>query len=365
MKGIALDQSSLRRIISGEDRSLRASVLLRLLCLISYIYSGIIRTRNLLYDTGILDSRQIGGFVISIGNITAGGTGKTPLVIWLYKFLNKRGIKCSILTRGYKTQSDGETLDDEPQLLQENCPEAKVIVNANRLEAGIRAVRDFAAKAIILDDGFQHRRLARDIDIVCVDSSCPFGYGKVLPAGFLREPPASLKRATAIVLTRTDQADKPGLEKLTGQIKKLNPEAVIALTRHKVSRIRTNTGRQFPLNELEGKRVYAFCGIGNPQAFFHTLQRTGANLAGTKFYDDHHHYNKTDIDEIERDSRKKGAELIITTEKDYIKLVGENLKSEAGFCMLKIEMDFVSGREQLEEIIEQKLAQKNVEFGKE
>ena len=342
---------------------MRASVLRRLLGLLSCIYSGLIRFRNRLYDTGIFKAGQTGGFVISIGNITTGGTGKTPLVIWVYKFLAKQGIKCSILTRGYKAESSGESFRDEPELLQENCPTARVIVNADRLAAGIQAVRDFGAKAIILDDGFQHRRLARDINIVCVDSSCPFGYGKILPAGFLREPPTSLKRATVIVLTRVDQVDEATLKQVTRQVRDLNPEAAIALTRHKVSKIQISSGREISPDGLEGKKVYAFCGIGNPDAFFRTLEQSGANLTGRKIYDDHHRYSREDIKEIERESGKNEAELIVTTEKDYIKLGEEDLKCEFEVCMLKIDIDFTDGREQLEEIIKKGLLQKNVEFG--
>lgn len=357
-----MDQSSLRRVISGEDGSLRASVLRGLLCFLSYIYSGLIRIRNLLYDSGLLKAGHCGGFVISIGNITAGGTGKTPLVIWMYQTLNAKGLKCSIITRGYKSESSGDKLKDEPGMLQENCPDAEIIVNPDRLSAGIRAVKNFGAEVIILDDGFQHRRLARDIDIVCIDSSCPFGYGKILPAGFLREPPSSLKRADAVVLTRSDQAGKAGLEEITRKIRTLNPEAVIAETSHKARRIRASSGKEAGLDELKGKKIYAFCGIGNPDAFFCTLTQLGAELAGRKIYNDHHRYSSEDIEIIVSESKKHKAELIVTTEKDYIKLPREGLKGDIEICMLKTEIDFAKGREKLGDLIYNRLLQKNVEF---
>lgn len=358
-----MDQSSLRRVISGEDGSLRASVLRGLLCFFSYIYSGLVRTRNLLYDWGILKTGKCGGFVISIGNITAGGTGKTPLVIWMYQTLKFKGAKCSIITRGYKSESSRDKLKDEPAMLEENCPAAEVIVNPDRLSAAIQAVNDFDAEAIILDDGFQHRRLARDIDIVCIDSSCPFGYRKILPAGFLREPAGSLKRADAVVLTRVDQAEQEKLDEIIGKVKNLNPKAVLASTRHKACRIQTAGGKELGLDELKNKKVYAFCGIGNPQAFFYTLTQSGAVVAGKRAYNDHYRYGSEDLKTIARESEKSKADLIITTEKDYIKLPEDRLKDDIEIYVLKTEIDFVQGKESLEDLISNRLLQKNVEFG--
>jgi tetraacyldisaccharide 4'-kinase len=355
LKGIKLNQASLRRIISGENKSLCAAALRGLMRVLSYIYAAVIAARNLLYDKGLLKSHRPEAAVISIGNITTGGTGKTPMVIWVYNFLQQHNTKCSILTRGYKTEKSGEDIKDEPFILEKNCPQAKVIVDSDRVKSAKKAVEQYNSKAIILDDGFQHRHLARDIDIVCIDASCPFGYGKILPAGFLRENLSQLKRADAVILTRTDQQSSEKIHKIIEKIKNYNPEIITALSSHKIAKILTGENRELPADAVSQKKVYAFCGIGNPDAFFNSLKSLGAELAGTKVFDDHHNYNSDDLKNIRLESEKYQAEMIITTEKDFIKLDMQNsgLKNKVG--MLKVEIEFTEGEQQLKQLIEKKI----------
>ena len=191
-----MDQQKYKKLISGQKKGFEASIVLFFLKILSFIYVIIIVIRTFLYSAGWLKIHRVNVPVISVGNITTGGTGKTPFVIWVYRHIvenskiKKRNILCGILTRGYKTA-------DEPKLLEQSCPEAKIIVNPDRIAGAKEAITKYSPNIFILDDGFQHRRIGRDLDIVTIDATCPFGYGRMLPAGLLREPVSSLKRADA------------------------------------------------------------------------------------------------------------------------------------------------------------------------
>ena len=215
-----------------------------------------------------------------VGNLTTGGTGKTPLVVWLCRLLRDRHVRCSILTRGYKMQQ-GE-LSDEPALLSALCSGTAVVVNPDRVAGAAEAICSHNAQALVMDDGFQHRRLTRDLDIVAIDATQPFGYGKVLPAGLLREPITGLRRAHAAVLTRCDQVSLEVLAEIEEKIRRINPALVLARSIHMPVGIKTRDGGEIGLDWLGGKRLFAFCGIGNPQSFFHTVERLGGVLVGSR-----------------------------------------------------------------------------------
>ena len=215
-----MNQEAFRKLVSGESSGLCAILLRFILGIAAHVYRVITWVRNFLYSKGWLKIHRADVPVISIGNITTGGTGKTPLVIRLCNFLRNSGSKCAILTRGYKAD---ENYGDEPAVLAESCPGIQVVVNPDRVAGAAEAISKFGAKVLVMDDGFQHRRLVRELDIVAIDSTVPFGYGKLLPAGLLREPVDSLKRADAAVITRCDQVDEAELIQLEGKLKKVNP----------------------------------------------------------------------------------------------------------------------------------------------
>ena len=264
-----MNQQVYHNLISGRSTGLPAAVLRFFMGVAATGYSLVVRLHNFLYSKRWLEIHTADVPVISIGNITAGGTGKTPLVIWIcntiYQISNikyqKYGV--AILTRGYKARG---TID-EPAILTESCPQAKVIVNPNRAEAAAEAVDKFGAKVLIMDDGFQHRRLHRDLDIVTIDGTRPFGYGKMLPAGLLREPVASLNRTDAAVLTRCDQISESELSRIEKKLQLINPDMVIAKSIHNPICAKTMTGEKITIEQLKGKKIFAFCGIGNPNAF--------------------------------------------------------------------------------------------------
>ena len=330
--------------------------------------------------------------VICVGNITTGGTGKTPLVVWLCNLiaqnpkLKTQNCKCAILTLGYKARAqENKDFKDEIAILAESCPEAEVIVNPDRVAGAAEAIDKYAAKVLIMDDGFQHRRLARDLDIAAIDATQPFGYGKMLPAGLLREPVSSLKRAGAVVITRCDQGTEAQLSELEQKLQAINPDMVIAKSIHAVVSVKypepyvilAQAGiqkdgetmdsclrRNDNIEQLKGKKVFAFCGIGNPDAFLNTIKNLGSELAGSKIYDDHYHYTDACLAEISERAEELGADLILTTQKDWTKVISNSefrisrSKSPLPFAYLAIEIKFLAGEDKLTALIKDALAGK-------
>jgi len=341
-----------------------------LLYIASIFYQLVVCLRNFLYSSGWLKIHHANAIVISVGNITVGGTGKTPFVIWLCKFLQQKNIQVAILTRGYKAlqqkrASSIENRDsriDEPGILADNCPQAKIIVNPDRVAGANEAVNKFGAKCLIMDDGFQHRRLARDLDIVTIDATLPFGYGRMLPAGLLREPLDSLKRADAIVITRSNQVSESELNQIEEKIQKIKPNMIIARSIHSPAYVKTTENKEISIEQLRGKKIFAFCGIGNPDAFIETMKGLGVNLVGSKIYDDHYHYADKDIEDIRTKAKELKAELILTTQKDWSKIIGDFQSSISDFgatipfAYLAIEIKFISGEDKITQLIEKALA---------
>ncbi len=349
-----MNQQVYRSLISGGSTGLSAAVLRFFLQIAATGYSFVVRLRNFLYSKRWLGIHTADVPVISIGNITAGGTGKTPLVIWICKLMQNKNVPCVILTRGYKAR--GTT--DEPAVLAENCPQAKVIVNPSRAEAAAEAVDKFGAKVLIMDDGFQHRRLHRDLDIVTIDATCPFGYRKVLPAGLLREPLASLNRADVAVLTRCDQISESEVNRIEQELRLINSDIVVAESVHSPIYARTMTGEKITIEQIKGKKIFAFCGIGNPDAFLSTIKNTGANLVGSKIYNDHYDYTDGDIDDIHGQANRLGADLILSTQKDYTHYATCATQYEIPFAYLAVEIKFISGEDKLKQLIKDVLAGK-------
>jgi len=355
-----LNQEDYRQLVSGRARGPFAGLLRAFLGVLACFYSLAIRLRNFFYDVGLFKAHPASAAVISIGNITAGGTGKTPLVVWLCNEITQnpklrtQDCTCAILTRGYKA-GQGPLLD-EPAILAQSCPDVRVVVNPERVVGAAEAIA-FGANVLIMDDGFQHRRLARDVDIVAIDATIPFGYGKILPAGLLREPVDSLKRADAVVITRCGQVTEEQLAGLEKKIRDIHPNLVIAKSSHAPVQAISEDGGQISLGELKGKKVFAFCGIGNPQAFFSTLDEVGVNLAGSRILDDHHRYSEGCVGDISEQGRGLNAEIVLTTQKDWSK-VSPLLpaEKEPPFAYLAIEMRFLAGAQELTSLIEGAIA---------
>ncbi|MBN1507475.1 MAG: tetraacyldisaccharide 4'-kinase [Sedimentisphaerales bacterium] len=348
-----MNQEAYRNLVSGHTSGPRAIFLRLLLVLLSWPYSLVVHMRNSLYSRGLFRARRVSATVISVGNLTVGGTGKTPLVVWLCRVLRRQQRRCAVLTRGYKTRK-GE-LSDEPAVLAANCPDVNVIVDPNRVAGARQAITARGADVLILDDGFQHRRLARDLDIVTIDATLPFGYGRLLPRGLLREPLIGLQRANAVVITRCDQVSEETLAQIEGQVRQIQPDVVIATAIHApVDAV--GAGTEIGLEELRGKRVYAFCGLGNPEAFFDTIRRVGCMLVASRRFDDHHAYTNDSLREIHRRARECNAEYIVTTQKDWTKIVRLiPPQGDPPMVYLAVEMEFVAGAERLAALIDRVL----------
>jgi len=364
-----LNQNAYRKLVSGGSTGPGAALLRFLLGIASRIYGIIIRLRNFLYSKKWSKIHRAEVPVISIGNITTGGTGKTPLVIWLCKQIISdsqfqiSNSQCAILTRGYKAakNSGGESggYGDEPAVIAQSCPGIQVVVNPDRIAGAVEAISRFGAKVLIMDDGFQHRRLGRDLDIVAIDSTVPFGYGRLLPAGLLREPVSSLKRADAAVITRSDQVDESELIQIEEKLNQINPETIIARSIHAPIYVKSIDDREISLEELKNKRIFAFCGIGNPDAFFNTVVGLGAELAGSKIFDDHYHYTDDCLADIYENARRLRAELILTTQKDRASFSPSAMTSankDINFAHLEIEFRFISGEDKITQLIKNALA---------
>jgi tetraacyldisaccharide 4'-kinase len=355
-----MNQDAYYKLISGKQKGTSAALLNFLLTSASIIYYLIIRLRNFFYDKHIFKAHHSQTPVISIGNITLGGTGKTPLVIWLCKQLSQNH-NCAILTRGYKARNSycAKRNTDEPEMISKSCPNAKVIVNPNRVAGAAEAIGKFASKIIIMDDGFQHRRLVRDLDIVTIDATRPFGYGKIVPAGLLREPISSLKRADAIVITRCDTTSEPELNKLEEKLQEVNPEMIISRSIHAPAHVITINNKEINLQQLKSKKVFAFCGIGNPDAFLHTIRNLDCDITGSKIYNDHHNYTNKDLSEIYKQARLSKAEFILTTQKDWTKISLLNTtENDLTLAYIAIEFKFLTGEDKLRNLIQNKLAGK-------
>jgi tetraacyldisaccharide 4'-kinase len=356
-----LNQEVYRKLISGQSVGINAALLRFLLYLSAAGYSCAVRLRNFLYSSGWLKINRVNAIVISVGNITTGGTGKTPLVIWLCNCLRQRTISCAVLTRGYKTHEGIHS--DEPAIFIEDCPQAKVVVNPDRVDGAVEAINKFGAKVLIMDDGFQHRRLARDIDVITIDATLPFGYGKLLPAGLLREPVSELKRADAIVITRCNQITETKLIELEKNLRETNPNMIIARSMHAPVYAKSAESKEIGLERLKGKRVFVFCGIGNPNAFLETITEQGCELAGSKVYNDHYYYAESDVLDIYKQAESLKAGLILTTQKDWTKVAPllskvQSSELDIQFTYVKIEIKFVSGEEKLRVLINKALSGK-------
>lgn len=302
-------------LISGRKRGVAASLARTGLAAISFAYERGIRVRNAYYDTWAMPV-WLDIPVISVGNLTVGGTGKTPMTVWLCEQMLARGRKPAVLSRGYKGTEQGGA--DELLLVSRRVPQAVAIAHADRARSGRLAIAEYKARAAILDDGFQHRRLGRDLDLVLIDATRPFGYEHVLPRGLLREPVGSIRRADAVVVTRCDQASPNAIEATEREVRGWAASVPIVRATHKFAGFADLSGN--PADRPTATRTGAFAGIARPEAFIRTLTDIGFAPADTAFYPDHYAYGRQDADALVEWARQSEMECLFTTEKDAVKL---------------------------------------------
>ncbi|MDO9530003.1 MAG: tetraacyldisaccharide 4'-kinase, partial [Syntrophales bacterium] len=359
-------------ILHDDSKPNCLNPLLFTLYLFSIIYGGIIRLRNRMYDLAIFKMRKLRCRVISIGNITVGGTGKTPMAIMLANLLKERGYKPAVLSRGYGGKNKNritvvsdenhilaefDEAGDEPVLIAKSAKRVPVITGPKRYFTGKYAVDNLGIDVLILDDAFQHRCLFRNIDIVLLDSTRPFGNRFLLPRGPLREPKKALERADIIVLTENrDSAlfsQRVTDDIVTAALKK----GAVPIFRgyHKPKElVKGEESDSYPLEYLSGKKVSAFAGIAKPESFEETIISLGGKAVSFITFPDHHRYTMGDIEEIKKASSNCSSEIIVTTEKDGIKLI-DFPEFFRDIFLLRIEMEIVDCSTEFEDIIMSKL----------
>jgi tetraacyldisaccharide 4'-kinase len=340
-------------LVSGRAAGLGPSLLRLGLRAASVPYGGAVRLRNQLYDRGWLAAYRPPVPVISVGNLTVGGTGKTPCVEFLARFYQNLGRKVAILSRGYGSVRGPS---DEALVLRQNVPDIVHLTGANRVCSASRAVEEFGAKVLLLDDGFQHRRLARDFDLVLVDATNPWGYGGVIPRGLLREPFGGLRRADAVLVTRSDQASELQIAAIAARVRREHPKVLMALSSHEPLAWIQHESADRALGEFRGRSVAAFCGVGNPAAFRQTLADLGCQVKAFRAYTDHHAYSRGDVVELMEWARTQDVDAVVTTQKDLVKLRSTTVGGRDLLALrigLQLCSDFESGRllERLRQVI--------------
>ena len=355
--------------IWNDDGNISRYTLIQIIAFaISLPYQLITNFRNWLYDKKIFTVVKLPCPVISVGNITVGGTGKTPCVIMLAQMLKFHGFKPAILSRGYGGKnttsvnivSDGKnillnskTAGDEPFLMAQSLRSIPIIVGPQRIKTGKAAINRFGVNVLICDDAMQHRQIFRDINLVLLDSQDPLGNGHILPRGKLREPITALERASAFLFTRTDENHKAESinENLT-QLRKIP----IFTSIHKVKDvIKGDYSDKWPISDLKGKKICAFCGIAKPDSFKKSLLAAQAHILSFDAFPDHHNYNRAEIEIIKNKFNNYKADIMITTQKD-----GMRLQNFADFLnliyMMRIEMEITPSQELFDNFILDRLA---------
>ena len=311
-------------------------------------YTAAVNWRNWRFDQGHSPAQRVGVPVVSVGNLTLGGTGKTPMVKWIAGWFAERGVRVAIVSRGYGATTGG--MNDEALELAQSLPEVPHVQNPNRVAGARAAIEKFNCQLILLDDGFQHRRLTRDLDVVLLDASAPFGFEHVFPRGMLREPITALERANVICLTRADLLDAADRQAIRRRVAELAPQAAWCEAAHAPHEMRNAVGQTQPIATLAGRRVAAFCGIGNPAEFRRTLEELGGDVVFWREFADHHAYGANDRAEMAAALGATDAEMVVTTHKDLVKLPVERL-GDRPLWALVIEMQLLAGRQVLEQAL--------------
>jgi len=336
-------------LIRGERRGFGAMAMRFGLRLASWPYGLAVWLRNRAFDRGWKKSHRVGVPVIGIGNLTTGGTGKTPCVEFVARYLRDvLELQTAILSRGYGGE---EGRNDEAMVLEQNCPDVPHLQGPDRVALAQTALEELESEVLVLDDGFQHRRLARDLDIVLIDATNPWGYGSLLPRGLLRESPRELRRAHLALITRCDLVEANVAAGIRDRIGRLAPGLPIAESTHRPDAWVGEGNKSTPLESLGGRSVAAFCGIGNPEAFRDTLRKLGIEPIAWRTFPDHHRYTRDDIEDLRRWARELPADAVIaTTQKDLVKIRLEKL-GDRELWALKIRLDVQAGREEMERLL--------------
>jgi tetraacyldisaccharide 4'-kinase len=335
-------------IVSGRRRGLKAALCRVGLACLEPGYAAVISWRNRRFNRNTATVQRVSVPVVSVGNLTAGGTGKTPMVAWLARWFRERGLRVTLISRGYGAAAGAR--NDEALELEELLPDVPHLLNPDRVSAALTAIEEFECQLLILDDAFQHRRIHRDLDIVLVDATEPFGYGHLLPRGLLREPISSLSRAHVIGLSRSDLVSADTRLRIRAALERhAGPAPILEIAQIPCGWL-SWPDRRIELGVLVGSRLAAFCGIGNPEGFRQTLLKNGCQLAGFRALPDHHPYDRSDLDSLAQWARSSSAEALVCTQKDLVKIRASQLDSVPLYS-LSVGVSVSSGLQQLEPLL--------------
>jgi len=359
-----MDEAALHELFAGQRRGLAATSLRTALHVASLAYAAATSVRNLAYDRRWLAIHRATVPVISIGNITTGGTGKTPMAAWLANWFRSAGNRPGLLSRGYRSLKssadphDPSTItiiddgNDEKRVLDRLCPGVPHLQQRDRVSSARRAVSEFGCNVLLLDDGFQHRRLHRDLDLVLVDALRPWGYEHLLPRGLLRESLSGLKRADVVLITRADQCSTTELAALRERLRQIRgcDECVeIAFAPQRLVDLNWNAQ---PIDISAGKNAFAFCGIGNPTGFRQTLRSLGVECGQFQPFPDHHHFSISDLNQLADRALEMSADVVFTTQKDLVKIKESDWHGPPLFAV-EIGVRFLSGESILQSHLNQ------------
>ena len=365
-------------VIMGRSEGTLAALFGAFLQVCSYLFSGIVQLRLWLYRNRVLRDQPLGCLVVVVGNLTVGGTGKTPVVEKFARALYDRGRKVAILSRGYKSKApplwkkwwfwlnhteaepprvvsdgqnvllDSELAGDEPYMLARNLPGVVVLVDKDRVKAGAYAIKEFGCDTLVLDDGFQYLPLKGRLNLLLVDKTNPFGNGFLLPRGILREPIKHLKRASYVFLTKSKGVRD---EELEAMIRRFNPDAEIIECAHQPRYLqRIGGAERIPLSALAGKHIGAFSGIAAPESFEGFLRETGAKLGYTRRFLDHHRFTAEDLQDVMQEALEARVEVLITTEKDAVRIEA-GTKFPLPCYYLRLEIEILRGASDFDEAV--------------
>lgn len=345
-------------LATDKKRGFAAGLLKSILLFLSFVYALIIALVKSSYRYGILKRTRLNCKVISVGNITLGGTGKTPFVKMLAKYLTDNGHKVVILIRGYKRKQrdtqytclagrqaipNTQRMGDEGYLLIKDL-DLPVVVGRDRIKTANVAIERYRPDIIILDDGFQHWRLRRDLDIVLINALLPFGNGRVIPRGILREPLSALRRADIFVLTKTNMVED--FKKTEDELKKIGPSSLIVESRHQPIRLYDVNGKNFDLSYIKDKEVCIFSAIGDPESFSKMILDLGAKPKFKFEFRDHFDYCLGDLEKIINTCKGSEVKLLITTQKDAVKIAAFNIDNTIAILVLEIELSLTKNRDE-------------------
>ena len=352
-----INQTTLLEIISGRRKGIGAAIMRALLSTLTPLYRLGVHRANQRFDNDPGAVSKVDVPIISIGNLTTGGTGKTPLVIWLCRQVRQLDRRVAIISRGYgaaKNRDRTSKPNDEAMELGQRLPDVPHLQDPNRVISATIAIEELETEAIVMDDGFQHRALARDLEIVVVDATAPFGFGHLLPRGLLREPVKNISRADFVVLSRCDQVSHEEISRIQAELKGHCPNLPIAKTKVQPATWMQYDGQEKDLSEFapsttedkDSTQVFVCCAIGNPNSFLDTVSSTGVTVVGQKFLPDHHLYSRADIEMIAEAATQSGAAAIVCTHKDLVK-IGVNQFKGVPIYALVAEIVFLEGEPEL------------------